>query len=115
LIRRQLEGSFARAASNEERHARGNSRSRRRPGSRIARRSNGASRGFDFMTVAPEADPTRAWDYIVIGAGTAGGILAHRLSADGKSKVLVIEAGGEDNKLRYKLVAMSTECMNNPE
>ncbi len=69
------------------------------------------------MSGAPSSrtDPTSAWDYIIIGAGTAGCILANRLSADGKSKVLVIEAGGEDNKLRYKLVAMSTECMNNPE
>jgi choline dehydrogenase len=69
------------------------------------------------MSEAPssQTDPTGSWDYIIIGAGTAGCILANRLSADGKSKVLVIEAGGEDNKLRYKLVAMSTECMNNPE
>jgi choline dehydrogenase len=62
-----------------------------------------------------KGDPTDGWDYIIIGAGTAGCILANRLSADATSKVLALEAGGEDNKLRYKLVAMSTECMNNPE
>jgi choline dehydrogenase-like flavoprotein len=42
-------------------------------------------------------DTSDTYDYVIVGAGTAGCLLANRLSADRAARVLLLEAGGKDN------------------
>ena len=58
------------------------------------------------------ADTT--FDYIVIGAGTAGCLLANRLSADPSRRVLLIEAGGRDNYHWIHIPVGYLYCIGNP-
>jgi choline dehydrogenase len=54
------------------------------------------------------------YDYIVCGAGTAGCLLANRLSADPSKSVLLIEAGGNDDYLWIHIPVGYLYCIGNP-
>jgi choline dehydrogenase len=54
------------------------------------------------------------FDYIVVGAGTAGCILANRLSADPANRVLVLEAGGNDNWIWFHIPVGYLFAIGNP-
>ena len=45
------------------------------------------------------------YDYVIVGAGSAGCVLANRLSEDPQTRVLLIEAGGGDRSLKVKIPA----------
>ncbi|PPR61241.1 MAG: putative GMC-type oxidoreductase, partial [Alphaproteobacteria bacterium MarineAlpha4_Bin2] len=53
----------------------------------------------------------KTFDYIVIGSGSAGGIVAARLSEDGKHRVLCLEAGTKDEKYFWTKVPVGTAIL----
>ena len=54
------------------------------------------------------------WDCIVVGAGTAGCLLANRLSADPQVRVLLLEAGGRDDYAWIHIPVGYLYCIGNP-
>ncbi len=55
--------------------------------------------------MAHKVDRENEWDYVIVGGGSAGCVLANRLSADPKTRVLLLEAGGWDKDLRIRIPA----------
>jgi choline dehydrogenase len=54
------------------------------------------------------------FDYIVVGAGSAGCVLANRLSADPTERVLLLEAGGRDNWIWFHIPVGYLFAIGNP-
>src|SRR5262249_61485733 len=85
----------------------------------------------DFVSLASPADPGKVapgsaktmanaarieghFDYIVVGAGSAGCVLANRLSADPTKRVLLLEAGGRDNWIWFHVPVGYFFSIGNP-
>ncbi len=54
-------------------------------------------------------------DYIIVGAGSAGCVLAYRLLEGGKKNILLLEAGGSDNSIYIKMPTALSIPMNSPK
>jgi choline dehydrogenase len=60
-------------------------------------------------------EPSQSFDYIVVGAGSAGCVLASRLSEDKDSSVLLLEAGGRDDHYLLHMPLGFLRAMMNPK
>lgn len=60
------------------------------------------------------AESIGEFDYIIVGAGSAGCVLANRLSADSSKRVLILEAGGRDNWIWFHIPVGYLFAIGNP-
>jgi choline dehydrogenase len=56
-----------------------------------------------------------SFDYVIVGGGTAGCILANRLTASGRHKVLLLEAGAEPSSMWINIPAGFSKLLTNPD
>ena len=60
-------------------------------------------------------DPAQLFDYVIVGAGAAGCVLANRLSEDGRFRVALVEAGGPDKHPLVHIPAGVAGLIGHPE
>ena len=64
--------------------------------------------------MAPRTELDGDYDYIVVGAGSAGCVVANRLSTDRSNRVLILEAGGNDNWIWFHIPVGYLFAIGNP-
>jgi choline dehydrogenase len=71
-------------------------------------------RAHKGLIVPRQINTEGRYDYVIVGGGTAGCVLANRLTQDGRRRVLLLEAGGEDTYPWIHVPVGYLYCMNNP-
>ena len=70
--------------------------------------------GAGYQSVFDPSMSDTQFDYIIIGGGTAGALLCNRLSASGRYRVLLVEAGRKDDYHWIHIPVGYLYCIGNP-